>query len=72
MENRKYMTVAQMGEMLGLKKTDSYWLVHKKLFETKKLAGKTLVVVSSFEKWYENQIKYHKEYIYNWPHYNNI
>ena len=60
MENRKYMTVAQMGEMLGLKKTDSYWLVHKKLFETKKLAGKTLVVVSSFEKWYENQIKYHK------------
>ena len=23
-------------------------------------AGKTLVVVSSFEKWYENQIKYHK------------
>ena len=50
MENRKYMTVAQMGEMLGLKKTDSYWLVHKKLFETKKLAGKTLVVVSSFEK----------------------
>ena len=60
MENRKYMTVMQMGEMLGLKKTDSYWLVHKKLFETKKLAGKTLVVVSSFEKWYENQIKYHK------------
>ena len=60
MENRKYMTVMQMGEMLGLKKTDSYWLVHKKLFETKKLAGKTLVIVSSFEKWYENQIKYHK------------
>ena len=60
MENRKYMTVAQMGEMLGLKKTDSYWLVHKKLFETRTLAGKTLVVVSSFEKWYENQIKYHK------------
>ena len=60
MENRKYMTVAQMGEMLGLKKTDSYWLVHKKLFETRKLAGKTMVIVSSFENWYENQIKYHK------------
>ena len=56
----KYMTVAQMGEMLGLKKTDRYWLIHKNLFETKKLAGKTVVVVSSFENWYANQVKYHK------------
>ena len=60
MEKKKYMTVTQMGELLGLKKTDRYWLIHKNLFVTKQLGGKTMVVVDSFEKWYANQIRYHK------------
>lgn len=32
---RKWMSVHEMGDMLGLKKTDRYWLVHKNYFRTK-------------------------------------
>ena len=28
------------GKLLGLKKTDRYWLVHKNVFESKEIAGK--------------------------------
>ena len=58
--NKKWMTVAQMGKMLGLKKTDRYWLIHKNYFRTETLMGKMRVDVESFEKWYANQVKYHK------------
>ena len=54
------MTVAEMGRILGLKKTDRYWLLHKGLFETRSFLGKTWVVRDSFEKWYANQTHYHK------------
>ena len=54
------MTVAEMGRILGLKKTDRYWLIHKGLFETRIFLGKTWVVRDSFEKWYANQTHYHK------------
>lgn len=54
------MTVPEMGKLLGLKKTDRYWLVHKNLFEVKEIAGKMRINIASFEKWYANQIKYHK------------
>ena len=57
---KKWMTVTEMGNLLGLKKTDRYWLVHKNVFETKELLGKMRVNVASFEKWYANQVKYHK------------
>ena len=40
------MTVPEMGKLLGLKKTDRYWLIR--------------INIASFEKWYANQIKYHK------------
>lgn len=60
MDKMRWMTVARMGEMLGLKKTGRYWLIHKNYFETKKIGGKTVVDVPSFEKWYANQIRYHK------------
>ena len=46
--------------VLGLKKTDRYWLVHKNVFESKEIAGKIRINIASFEKWYANQIKYHK------------
>ena len=45
---------------LTLKKTDRYWLVHKNVFESKEIAGKIRINIASFEKWYANQIKYHK------------
>ena len=58
--DREYMSVREMGDLLGLKKTDRYWLVHKNVFETKTIAGKMWVDIRSFEAWYANQIKYHK------------
>ena len=57
---RKWMSVHEMGDMLGLKKTDRYWLVHKNYFRTETLLGKLRVEIASFEKWYANQEKYHK------------
>lgn len=62
MEEKKWMSVTQMGELLGLKKTERYWLIHKHYFETKQIRGKLMVDISSFEKWYANQIRYHKVY----------
>lgn len=57
---RKWMSVHEMGDMLGLKKTDRYWLVHKNYFRTETLLGKMRVEIASFEKWYANQVKYQK------------
>ena len=54
------MTVRQMGELLGLKRTEWYWLLHKNLFEVRNICGKTMVNVASFEKWYAGQIHYRK------------
>ena len=51
------MSVSEMQHMLGLKKTDAYWLVHKHLFDTIIVEKKMRVVIASFEKWYANQLK---------------
>ena len=58
--NKKSISVRDMGRLLGLGKTDTYWLVHKQLFETRMIAGKMRVMVDSFEKWYANQLHYKK------------
>lgn len=58
--SKKSMAVTEMRRMLGLGKTDSYWLVHKNYFETIIVAGKMRVMVDSFEKWYANQLHYKK------------
>ena len=54
------MSVPEMRRVLGLGKTDSYWLVHKKLFETVIVAGKMRVMIDSFESWYAGQLHYKK------------
>ena len=36
-QKRTWMTVPEMGKLLGLKKTDRYWLVHKNVFGSKRL-----------------------------------
>ena len=54
------MSVPEMRKLLGLKKTASYWLVHKNYFETKLIDGKMRVDLESFEKWYANQVKHKK------------
>ena len=50
------MSVPEMRRLLGLKKTESYWLVHRNFFETKIIDGKMRVDIESFEKWYANQV----------------
>ena len=37
---RKTMSVPEMRKMLGLKKTESYWLVHRNFFKTEIINGK--------------------------------
>lgn len=59
-KKRTTMSVPEMRRMLGLGKTDSYWLVHKQCFETVMVAGKIRIVIDSFEHWYANQIKHKK------------
>ena len=56
----RLMSVAEMGRVLGLKKTERYWLVHKNYFKTQMFLGKIWVVRDSFEHWYANQVKYRK------------
>lgn len=59
-KDKTTMSVMEMGQILGLKKTDAYWLVHKQCFETTLVQGVMRVNINSFEHWYANQIKRRK------------
>jgi hypothetical protein len=59
-DRKNYMSVAELGDLLGLGKTERYWLLHKGYFKTTKVNGKNWIDISSFETWYANQIKYRK------------
>jgi len=59
-EGRKTMSIMEMGKLLGLKKTDSYWLANKHRFDLIQIRGHTRVDIDSFERWYDNQVKYCK------------
>ena len=59
-KRRTMISVKEMGDLLGLKKTERYWLVHKNFFKTKTIIGKMWVDIASFESWYANQLKYKK------------
>ncbi len=54
------MSVREMGDLLGLKKTDRYWLVHKQEFQVINVDGRMRVDLESFERWYANQTHYRK------------
>ncbi len=43
----EWMTVTEMGKLLGLQRTERYWLVHKNLFETKMILGKMRLVLAT-------------------------
>lgn len=60
MDKKSTMSVPEMRRLLGLKKTESYWLVHRNFFETKIIDGKMRVDLESFENWYANQVKHKK------------
>ena len=57
---RTTMSVPEMRRLLGLGKTESYWLVHKKVFETILVNGKMRIRLESFENWYSMQVRYKK------------
>ena len=57
---KKSMSVREMRRLLGLGKTESYWLVKKNYFDTVIIAGKIRVMIESFENWYANQLHYKK------------
>lgn len=54
------MPVREMQHLLGLGKTDTYWLIKKNYFDTVQIAGKMRVMINSFEEWYAHQYTYHK------------
>ncbi len=49
-KDKTTMSVMEMGQILGLKKTDAYWLVHKQCFETTLVQGVMRVNINSFEQ----------------------
>ena len=64
------MSVRQMGNLLGLGKTDSYWLIKKNLFKVITVSGKMRIMKDSFEEWYQGQSHYKKvasEDARKWP-----
>jgi hypothetical protein len=54
------MSVAEMAQVLGLGRTDAFWLVKKGYFETITAGGQTRILIDSFEKWYNGQFRYRK------------
>lgn len=60
MRKRTSMSVPEMGRILGLGKTESYWLIKKNYFKTILVGNTMRVMIDSFEEWYANQFKYQK------------
>ena len=60
MRKRTSMSVPEMGRLLGLGKTESYWLIKKNYFKTILVGNTMRVMIDSFEEWYANQFKYQK------------
>jgi len=54
------MSVSSMGRKLGIGKVDSYWLIHKELFETTMFKGHIRIFEDSFDAWYNGQLRYRK------------
>ncbi len=59
-DGRRTMSVVEMGRLLGLQRTESYYLANKHYFRLIQIRGHTRVDIESFEKWYDNQVRYQK------------
>ena len=59
-QKKETMSVREMREILGIKKTDSYWLIKRQYFKTVIVDGKIRVDIKSFEEWYANQVHHRK------------
>ena len=56
---RKSFTVSELRKMLGIQKTESYWILKHREIETLRINGRIRILQASFDKWYANQTKYH-------------
>ena len=54
------MSVPEMGRLLGLKKTDWYYVLYNSNMKTIMVGGKIRIYIDSFEEWYANQWHYKK------------
>lgn len=59
-KKRTSMSVMEMGRLLGLGKTESYYLVKKNYFKVVTVGTTMRVMLPSFEEWYANQSFYKK------------
>lgn len=59
-KKRTSMSVMEMGKLLGLGKTESYYLVRKNYFKVITVGTTMRVMIPSFEEWYANQSFYKK------------
>ena len=59
-QQKTSMSVPEMKRMLGLGKTESYWLVHRQYFKTVIVGRNMRVMIDSFEDWYAGQFHYKK------------
>ena len=57
---KETMSVKEMAEMLGLCKSESYYLVKKGYFKVFPFYKGLRVDIKSFEKWYRTQFRYKK------------
>ena len=55
-KTHEYVSVPEMAKMLGLGKTESYWLI-KKIFKTILVGNTMRVMIDSFEEWYAKSVQ---------------
>lgn len=51
-------SVPELRKMLGVGKTDSYWILKHRSLKTVTVKGQIRILKSSFLEWYDNQTKY--------------
>ncbi len=52
------ISVPELRSMLGIKKTESYWILKHRNIKTVTVNGHIRILKSSFYEWYQNQVKY--------------
>lgn len=57
-KNQESFTVPELRKMLGIGKTEAYWLIKHKDILTVRINGRMRIIHSSFDEWYKNQVRY--------------
>lgn len=56
--DRNSFSVPELRKMLGIGKTESYWILKHRKIETVTIHGQIRILRSSFQEWYRQQTKY--------------